>query len=347
MNRSLVTFLAFAVLVGWLAPVFAAAAPETSGDSRLYVPSAFPAVDEQPALADRQVIDIRTAGIWPFGKKDAAPADAKTVVPKSPRKAFFLSMLLPGLGEYYVGAKRGFVFMGVEAVAWWMYMSYTKKGNDLDKEFKQFAETNWRYSAGDSQYSYVEWLAAQMRANDLSDASLPRNYADLAKNPAYMDSITQALIDRSVSGVSHALPSTKTQQYYEMIGKYPQFVYGWADIVGYSTDSQGVKHYFNPSLVDSLGNPKGNYGENLRTVESPMRNHYVDVRYDSNQNLKRGQNGIELMIVNRVISAIDAARLAYHHNKGLESELSMVRVNVVSTHIIDHEVPVLTFTKKF
>ena len=246
-----------------------------------------------------------------------------------------------------MGAKRGIAFLGVEAVAWWMYMSYTKKGNDLDKQFKQFADAHWRYGAPSDEYSYVEWLAARMRENGISDEDLPRNFGDLAKNPAYMDSITQQLIDRNVSGVSHALPSTKTQQYYEMIGKYPQFVYGWEDIVGYTTDSQGVKHYSNIALVDSTGKPKGNYDENIRNVQSPMRNSYVDMRYKSNQNLKRGQNGIDLMLINRIVSAIDAGRLAYHHNKGLESELSMVQVDVVSTYILDHEVPMLTFTKKF
>jgi hypothetical protein len=190
-----------------------------------------------------------------------------------------------------------------------------------------------------------------MTENSISADDLPRDYADLANKGAYIDSITQKLIDKNVTGVSHALPSTKTQQYYEMIGKYPQFVYGWEDIVGYteSVDSQGntIKHYYNPALVDSAGNPKGNYDENLRNVKSPMRDEYEDIRYDSNQNLKRGQNGINLMIVNRIVSAIDAGRLAYHHNKGLESELSMVRVNVVSKQILDHKVPMLMLSKKF
>ena len=37
----------------------------------------------------------------------------------SMRKAMLLSMLLPGAGEYYAGAKfKGQVFMGVEAAIW-------------------------------------------------------------------------------------------------------------------------------------------------------------------------------------------------------------------------------------
>jgi hypothetical protein len=317
--------------------------------SRAFVPPTLPAAPIQPALADQPAVpDTRSAGIWPFGKKGETE-EVKAVTPKSTRKAFFLSLLLPGLGEYYVGSKRGIAFLGVEAVAWWMYFHFTGKGNDLDSEFRAFADSHWRYSAGAGEYSYVEWLADKMTDNSVSTEDLPRKYEDLAKNSAYMDSITKILIDKTVMGISHALPSTKTQQYYEMIGKYPQFVYGWEDIAGYTTvDSQGnrVRHYPNTSLADSTG-WKGNYDESIRNVNSPMRNHYEDIRYDSNQNLKMGQNGINLMIVNRIVSAIDAGRLAYHHNKGLESELSMVRVNVVAREINDHKVPMLMFTKKF
>jgi hypothetical protein len=314
------------------------------GATRRVAPTGQPALADQPAAPD-----TRSAGIWPFGKKGETE-EVKAVAPKSTRKAFFLSLLLPGLGEYYVGSKRGIAFLGVEAVAWWMYFHFTGKGNDLDSEFRAFADSHWRYSAGAGEYSYVEWLADKMTDNSVSTEDLPWKYEDLAKNSAYMDSITKILIDKTVMGISHALPSTRNQQYYEMIGKYPQFVYGWEDIAGYTTvDSQGnrVTHYPNTALVDSTGKPNGNYDEGIQNVKSPLRNRYEDIRYDSNQNLKMGQNGINLMIVNRIVSAIDASRLAYHHNKGLESELSMVRVNVVAREINDHKVPMLMFTKKF
>ena len=146
-----------------------------------------------------------------------------------------------------------------------------------------------------------------------------------------MDSITKALTDMNDTWVTHSLPSTKTQQYYEMIGKYPQFVYGWKDITQYNT-----------TLADS-----SNYDENIREIKSAMRTKYMSMRHDSNSNLKMGMNGVSLLIVNRVISAIDAARIAYHRNKSMESELSMVRVNLVQKYILDHEVSMLTVSKKF
>ena len=330
------------------------AADETvlSGDSRAFVPTAPSFAAEKPAPPSSAAHEKKVAAIWPFGKKSEKTDDTEIVKPKSTRKAFFLSLLLPGLGEYYVGSKRGIAFLGVEAAAWWMYMHYTKEGNDIQDEFEAFADSHWRYSSPSGEYSYVEWLADKLRDNNISDEDLPRDYASLASNAALMDSITQKLIDKGVMGISHAIPSTKTQQYYEMIGKYPQFSYGWEDITGYkeTKDSQGntVRKYHNAALVDqATGKANGNYDENISNVASPMRDHYEDLRYDSNQSLKRGENGVKVMILNRIVSAIDAGRLAYHHNKGLESELSMVRMNFVNKQILDSSVPMLMFTKKF
>jgi hypothetical protein len=65
-----------------------------------------------------------TPVIWPFDKKDES-ASEDSFKPKSTRKAFFLSLLLPGLGETYVGSKRSIIFFGVEALAWWMYATNT------------------------------------------------------------------------------------------------------------------------------------------------------------------------------------------------------------------------------
>jgi hypothetical protein len=265
--------------------------------------------------------------------KNKANKENTGPVQKSTRKAFFLSMLLPGLGEYYVGSKRSILFLGIEAVAWYVYVSNTNKGNDLDSQFKQFADSHWHYADDKSStgedliYNYFNWFKAKLRDSSLPSDISPTNYA-------LVDSLTELMIGKY--GISHTLPSTKTQQYYEMIGKYPQFVYGWEDI---------TKN--NAALRDSTGKANGNFDEDIRNVVSPDRNKYMDMRAESNDKLKLGQDGIDLMIINRVVSAIDAARLAYHHNKKIDSELSMVRMTIVQKRINDHKVPMLMFTKKF
>ncbi len=260
--------------------------------------------------------------IWPFGDKSSKPK------PKSTRKAFFLSLLIPGLGETYVGSKRGLFFMGVEIVAWYMYLTNDSEGNDLEAEYQEFAEAHWHYTdyvhsdGSELYYNYWDWL---VNVYDINESEVgPQDYND----------IRDILED---NGASHSLPSSKTQQYYEMIGKYDHFVYGWEDIAD-----------LNPSLLP-IGDGNGTYvgPESTGDIKSDLRLEYMDIRGESNDKLKAGQMGINVMILNRILSAISAGRAAYHHNKQFETDLSKVRIYFAEKYIIDNKVPMLMLTKKF
>lgn len=306
-------------------------------DAEQYSP-AFPTLGDSSlsdAFSSEAAEDLPvTPAIWPFGRKDEDAPDQKKL--KSSRKAFFLSLIFPGLGEAYVGSKRGFVFLGVEGLAWWMYLTNNREGKDIEDEYKKFADRYWTYYVEDpgnpgtpvytERYTYWEWLKQEYK---IPDNIGPENFAQ----------IKDLIEEKTKTGgyeSYHNLPSTNTQQYYEMIGKYPQFLYGWEDIVDH-----------NPSLVDNEGNPTFNYTENRQGINSPLRMKYVSMRGDSNDKLNAAQRGIYIMMVNRIFSAIDAARLAYHYNKRIESDLSMVRVRIVQKHIIDNDVPMIMVSKKF
>jgi hypothetical protein len=95
---------------------------------------------------------------------------------------------------------------------------------------------------------------------------------------------------------------SEIQQYYELVGKYNQFVSGWADV----TDEDGVR--VQPTQVDSAEN-----------FLSEIRLTYEDRRNDSNKYLKRASTIGGLILVNHIISAVDAARVAKKRRLG-ESE---------------------------
>lgn len=86
---------------------------------------------------------------------------------------------------------------------------------------------------------------------------------------------------------THELPETNTQQYYEMIGKYDQFFRGWDD-----------------SDVYSYGGER-----------SPQRLKYMDMREDSNIELKNATTMASVVILNHIVSAVDAAWCTYRYNK--------------------------------
>ena len=87
---------------------------------------------------------------------------------------------------------------------------------------------------------------------------------------------------------------SEVQQYYELIGKYDQFIAGWSDLRNVTTGN-----HVNPKDVDSAKN-----------FDSVIRQDYEDRRDDSNRYLKRAITVSSLALINHVFSAIDAARTA-------------------------------------
>jgi hypothetical protein len=179
--------------------------------------------------------------------------------PKSPRVAFLMSLVVPGLGEIYTGAiKRAVGFMAVEAFTWISYAHWRSKGNDLKADFRQFADRYW------DEGRYREWQAYNRSVGSpfKENETLPCKESD--------------------AGAGGCV-KVDTQQYYEMIGKYDQFVFGWDDTRDddFST--------FNPN------------------VRSALRVDYEDQRNESNKHLKRASIVIGLAVLNRVVSAFDAS----------------------------------------
>jgi len=85
---------------------------------------------------------------------------------------------------------------------------------------------------------------------------------------------------------THELPDTQTQQYYEMIGKYDQFYAGWADASQFEYSERGG-----------------------------MRLEYMDMREESNVQLKKASTMASIAILNHILSAVDAAWASYRYNK--------------------------------
>jgi hypothetical protein len=222
---------------------------------------------------------------WPAlsAAKDAPKPRRISAAPqaeeKSPRRAFLLSAVLPGAGEFYAGAtKRAIGFFSVEALALGLYFSWKGKGDDIEQEFRDVAAESW------DPVAYLEWRTST-RASRFS-------------------SITHALpcssfvAEGGVPGSLRGCSGRETQQYYELIGKYNQYIAGWDDVV--RTDSNSPVQ---PTDIDSV-----------ESFSSQKRLAYEVRRDDSNGYLKRASNILGLILVNHALSAIDAARAARLRN---------------------------------
>ncbi len=205
-------------------------------------------------------------------EEDAASSVPRDPAIKSPAKALFLSALLPGAGEYYAGnRKRAAIFLGLEALGWALWSTWDGKGNDIVDEFRATAREEW------SPQDYLNWrLSSRSRFSSLTHA-LP---------------CSLYIVNDGIDGLGDC-PESEAQQYYELIGKYDQFVSGWSDL----TDANGSP--VQPSAVDSVEH-----------FNSDKRLTYEGRRDDSNKWLERASTVSGLILVNHVLSAIDASRVA-------------------------------------
>jgi hypothetical protein len=216
-----------------------------------------------------------------------AMANQKSVI-----RAGFYSLILPGAGEYYARSYwKAALFFGAEIASWTAYAVYTGKGNKADNDMKSFADMHW------SEHRY--WTKVYYTA---VENGLWSGYPDLDQNGDHMIddtyytqeyiAILREMEGNPQMGYTHRLPETKTQQYYEMIYKYAdQFGNAWDD-----------------ALFDAIYN---GYTDTL----TPNMRTYRSMRNEMNDLYNNASVALNVVVINHVLSAIDAAWTARRFNR--------------------------------
>jgi hypothetical protein len=277
----------------------------------------------------------------------------------SPMIASGLSLLLPGAGEFYgKDYIRSGIFLGIEAIAVSMWYVYDSDGDDFTSEFETFADGNFsedRYYGGlmGMSQNFLDYMNESDWIN--ADEVYSLEYFSNRDNWTYGDLISDSLsivdmlelsfksdntettgIVEGFNGVNiylyylddvfkqftHNLPKTKTQQYYEMVGKYHQFACGWSDFEGYSYNPDGTVEMIDELVISTAGDstyvsrPKlvedgtmdsFNYSEDSGYNSAAHVDYYEDLRNEANIAYEVGQNWLMVTLLNHVASAFDAA----------------------------------------
>ncbi|MEK7349062.1 MAG: hypothetical protein AABZ94_09340 [Candidatus Eisenbacteria bacterium] len=229
----------------------------------------------QRAIAD-SVVETPTA---PPGTAipAVAPEEESVPVAKSPGRAFLLNMIVPGAGHLYAGNKRGWVHLGLEGATWMTYLYYHDRGKTKEDEFEAYADEKW---------DYARWLAADP-ANSGSDADLL--ISDFAMN--------------------------NRQQYYEDIGKLPNYWSGW-------------EGYTNPP------------------ADAQTRRFYYGIRNDSNNFLKNARYAIVGGFVNRIVSAVDVLRLLKNRGRANLGNDTQIKFNMRTRPFSNENALKITVTRR-
>ena len=188
--------------------------------------------------------------------------------------AIIASAVLPGMGELYVatGSKklshylRVPVFIALDAYFWYSYRDNYDKGKEVKAEYEMFGDEHW---------SEERFLLLHPFCTGYDGCDDWEFYNENGNNfVPYFVYIPRHL--------DH-------EEYYENMGKYDNFVYGWDDW-------------------------DGDY-DNLEPW-TPNRTTYWAMRLESDDYLLKADRYVMALIINRTVSMLDAGWLAYRYNKG-------------------------------
>lgn len=103
-------------------------------------------------------------------------------------KAFLLSFVLPGAGEYYAGSKRmGKIFFGIEALLWATFAGFRTYGDWKKNDYIQFAAAHAGVDGTGKDHTYYVAVENYDNIRDYNDAKLrQRNVKEMyPENKAY------------------------------------------------------------------------------------------------------------------------------------------------------------------
>lgn len=223
------------------------------------------------------------------------------------------SFVLPGAGQYEMGSyTRAAIYFTVEIVAIATAIVYNKKGDDQTSTFQNYADAHW------SAVRYAKWI----NTYGVSDYG-----PSIAFSQADFDAIAQYDFSKINSwegggygshseGFTHNLPKHGEQQYFELIGKYNQYKFGWDT---YPLDAQGVPVSDNRDYDGMIPQQMKDYA-----VERGKANTYYTV----------AKTAVSLVVLNHVVSALDALLSARHHNRIIESNVGMSMQQLGKTNTV-------------
>ena len=244
------------------------------------IPSVFDVPADQFGVALQPFETLRLAGerqhaptVFMRGDMSAmAPSAGSSGVTKQKAAlAIISSAILPGLGELILYAEsrdpwtlaRVPVFFALEGYFWYGYRDNFDTGKDFKRQYEEFGDAHWNldsflvyHPCCDNLGGCESWEFYNLECND--------------QFPWFLFTPKEA--DR--------------EEYYENIGKYDAFVYGW-------DDWDGQADYW-----------------------TPRRTYYWSLRGESDKYLLRSDQFIMALILNRVISMADTGWLAYRMSRG-------------------------------
>jgi len=214
---------------------------------------------------------------------DAGPAGSASWSRGKTALAIVASAILPGMGELYcytASRDRGTlarvpVFVALDGLLWYGYFHNHAKGKDIKQDYMDYADAHW-----DLNRFLKNHPCCNQGVGDSCDSWQDFN----------------AGCQGEINYFYYTPRELDTEEYYENIGKYNAFVFGW--------DDANEWDYNNP--------------DQFMTYQywTAHRTYYWSLRKDSDKYLLRADEYLMGLVVDRVVSMLDTGWLAYRISKG-------------------------------
>jgi len=200
----------------------------------------------------------------------------------APGWTMLASLVLPGAGEAMMGYTRGYFMMAVDIFAWTQVASHHSKGTDKRDEYYAFADAH--YTDERLVEGYRPGSTDQERSGEgaiyFPAVGAINDVDELDRLPLYVTK------------------EEDRREYYENLGKWDQFIFGWDDYQRASIDRP--EYNYTPTMtIEDLRHP----------WVSENREAYRQMRTESNDEFKSRDRWLYLNIGLRVLSVVQVAYL--------------------------------------
>ncbi|MCK9331814.1 MAG: hypothetical protein M0Q19_01400 [Candidatus Cloacimonetes bacterium] len=273
---------------------------------------------------------------------------------KNARTAMVMSMLFPGAGQFYAdrSAFTTYLFPVLEAGMIAGIVYFNKRGDDKTKDYEYYANGELiDYTLPNGEVIQNTFRYSRERQERVETLLLNLNSADIYEQSYFR------------------LDDNNTQHFYEDIGKYAHYVFGWADwYYTFATDESGSDQdpNWSPSGYDTdPPNPNWTWSGNYPLYDVPERDLYMDheVRNDSHDFSIMRRKYIEMrneaksdyaisraftfgLAFNHIAAGLDAIRLTRKVNRGAITDRG-IRMQYYTRLRNDKLTPTLSFNWKF